>query len=459
MPIVGSANEYHFLNRISWAVRPKDLERVVTMGIPAYLEEQLLGERVPGAKKVVVPTLWKLSRKKLIKAKNPPVYKALIGAAVKRTSASPAQLFERMVEFWGDHFNISSDELEIDLLDFLRGVIRKHALGKFRDLLIATAQHPAMLYYLDNYLNVAEHPNENYAREVMELHSLGVDGGYTEADVKEVARALTGWTTDYESRTEGFHFDADNHDTGAKTVLGVNLAAGRGIEDGVDVLTMLGNSEATARFVCRKLAIRFVSDAPPQSLIDKMVASWMANDTEIKPVLRVMFLSDEFAASAGQKLRRPFDFFVGALRVTGTKFTDFWWQHYIMEKLGQVPYGWHPPNGYPEPAGAWANTNGLLERWNTCQAVTDWALGARPKDGLRTKLGDTIGKVKTVGELVDRCAEQLLSLTLDAELRAQFIGFVADGGDENTVVTKDLREAKLGPFCGLLLASPLFQWR
>ena len=190
-----------------------------------------------------------------------------------------------------------------------------------------------------------------------------------------------------------------------------------------------------------------------------MTATWAANDGDIKAVLRTMFLSNEFNASAGLKFRRPLDYFIGALRMTGTVFTDFWYQEYLLEKLGHVPYGWHPPNGFPEPAAAWANANGLLERWNTAQVVTDDALTAAPGDGLKTRLDEIIGPARTAGALVDRCALQLLAQPLDPALRAQFVSFVADGGDENTHITRAIREEKLGPFCGLLLASPLFQWR
>lgn len=471
-----SANEaqaYHFLNRISWGVRAAEVKKVLTKGIGAYLDEQLTGEKMRGA--ATAPnTIVKLTRARALKLKNRSgvCYRALLFGMLKRATTSPAQLFERVVEFWSDHFNIASEEIEPDLVDFQRLVIRKNALGKFRDLLMASAKHPAMLYYLDNYLNVAEHPNENYAREVMELHTLGVDGGYTETDVKEVARALTGWTFDYHREGEGFYFDPDVHDTDAKTVLGQTLAAGRGIADGEDVLNSLAAHPNTARFICRKLAVRFIADNPPVTIVDRMVAKWTATDGDIKSVLRAMFLkddgqtiTDEFAASAGQKLRRPLDFFAGAMRATGTAFSNFDLMEYLLAKLAQVPYGWHPPNGYPEPAAAWANTNGVLERWNTAQTLTDTAQNT-PRSGMTTRLSTLIGTVTTVGQLVDKCALQMLGTTLDPDKRAQLIAYVntdetgqPTGGTETTRVTAALRKAKLAPLCGLLLASPMFQWR
>ena len=467
------ATAYHFLNRISWGVREEDLGKVLRVGIGAYFEEQLQGEALRGAGRAP-NSILRLSRARALRLRHRDTvcYRALLTGMVKRAATSRAQLFERVVEFWSDHFNIASDELEADSVDFQRLVIRKHAFGKFRDLLLATAKHPAMLYYLDNYLNVAEHPNENYAREVMELHTLGVDGGYTEADVKAVARALTGWTFDYHREGEGFYFDPEVHDADAKTVLEVALAAGRGVADGEDVLNLLASHPSTARFVCRKLAVRFVSDSPPASLVDRMVAVWTATDGEIKPVLRAMFfkddrqtLTDEFAASAGQKLRRPLDFFVAVSRATGTTFASFDAMEYLLAKLAQIPYGWHPPNGYPEPAAAWANTNGVLERWNTAQTLTDTALNER-HTGMRTRLSALVGAAATVGQLVDKCALQMLGTSLDAAMRAQLVAYVntgedglPTGGTEATRVTAALRRQKLGPLCGLLLASPMNQWR
>jgi uncharacterized protein (DUF1800 family) len=378
-----------------------------------------------------------------------------------------------MVEFWSDHFNVASEEIEPDYVDYQRTAIRPFALGKFRDLLRATAKHPAMLFSLDNYLNVAEHPNENYAREVMELHTLSVDGGYTEQDVKEVARALTGWSYDrHWDKYEGFYFDADSHDTNEKIVLGHPLPAGRGIEDGEDVLDLLAAHPSTAKFLCRKLAIRFVSDNPPQTLIDRMVAVWSATGGDIKAVLRAMFLkddnltlTDDYAAAAGKKLRRPLDFFVGIMRTTGASFTDFWLMEWFLSKLAQVPYGWHPPNGYPEPAGAWANTSGLLERWNIAQSMTDSALNER-NSGMKTALNTLAGPATTVGQMVDKCGLLILGTPLDADKRAQLIAFVntddqgqPTGGTELTKITPSLRKEKLGALCGLLLSSPMFQWR
>jgi hypothetical protein len=450
---------YHFLNRISWGVRQADLDRVREIGIEKYLDEQLSPETIKGANKVRVSSLLKADRLRGRKGnRSDKTYEALIHGMITRAAANPAQLYERVVEFWSDHFNIASEGLEVDLVDFQREVIRKHAFGNFAELLKATAQHPAMLYYLDNYLNVAEHPNENYARELMELHTLGVDGGYTEADVKAVARAFSGWTINDDEKPGGFFFDAENHDEAPKIVLGIAMLPGRGVEDGLDVLAMLANHPSTIRFVCRKLCVRFVSDRPPQTLIDTLAGVWAQNNGEIKPILRALFLSPEFAASAGQKLRRPLDFFVGALRTTGAELRNVDLARWLLSKLGQVPYDWHPPNGYPDVAAAWANSNGMLERWNSSQILTDGAFHDK-KSGLKTQLYKKLSKMATAGMLVDLATKEILAAQLPGVLRGSLVSFVADGGDEYTGVTKDMLEQKAGPLCGLLLSSPMFQWR
>ena len=311
-----------------------------------------------------------------------------------------------------------------------------------------------MLFFLNNAENVAEHPNENYARELMELHTIGVGSGYTEADVKNVARAFTGWTVNDDSAPGGFHFDPDSHDSDGKAVLGQSLPAGRGIEDGQDVLSILANHPATAAFVCRKLAVRFVSDAPPQSLLDAMVNVWNQSGGELKPVLKTLFLSPEFNAAVRQKLRRPLDFYVAALRVTGRDIGKIGDAEGMLSNLSQIPYGWHAPNG-SDVAGAWNNTSGLLNRWNTALAL-EVSTG---KGHTATALVKSLGHVGTAGQLVDAATQRVLMTTLPDNLRDSLIAYITDGGTADSPVTKDLLKNKVGVLFGLLLASDFFQWR
>lgn len=457
---------YHLVNRLTWGVRPDELAHAQEIGYDAYLDEQLMPESLVDAaadQRLAAIPILNLSRRDayFIAEREWRTYQALVRGMVVRAVHSTRQLHERMAEFWFDHFNIPVADYGPELIGYHRDVVRTHALGNFRDLLFGTAQHPAMLYYLDNYINYAEHPNENYARELMELHTLGVDGGYTETDVVEVARAFTGWTIQ-ESRETGFYFEPDTHDTGEKQVLGHTLPADRGIEDGLHVLSILVAHPATARFICRKLCVRFVSDDPPESLIESAAAVWAETRGEIRPVLRHLFTSDEFKGSAAQKMRRPLEFFIAALRATGAEIREFWELDEMLESLAQPPYGWQPPNGYPDVAAAWTNTGSLLARWNTAMALTHETVSENESYRMRTPLFERIGEPTTIGALVDAVAVQVFGAALlpDAS-RAQYIAFVSDDdpNGETIPVTAHLRARKLPTLFGLMLASPQFQWR
>jgi len=449
---------YHFLNRISYGVRAEDIERCNQMGVAAYLEEQLNPDSIKSRARFKVSPLLKADRLKAAKGKDAG-FKARVASVngmIQRAANSPAQLYERMVEFWSDHFNITIDELEPELIDFHREVIRKHAFGNFKDMLVGVAKHPAMLYYLDNYLNVKDKPQENYARELMELHTIGVDGGYTEQDVKEVARALTGWTVDDE-QPGGFYFDPEEHDSESKVFLGKFLAAGNGISDGMAVLEYLAGLPQTAQFICRKLCVRFVSDSPSPSLVDQIAGVWMSNNGEIKPVLRALLLSDEFNAAINMKFRRPLDWYIAVVRATGIEFKDYWYMNSFLEKLGQPPYAWEPPNGYPDVMNAWANTNGLLERWNSGYALNEFPLNDK-KSGIKTDLLKRLGKPKNTTELIDNASLLVFGKKLDDARRADLLAFITDGKGEY-ILSKELQEKKWGSLMALLFASPMFQMR
>jgi uncharacterized protein (DUF1800 family) len=452
----------HLLNRITWGVRPEDLTWATVIGYEAYLEEQLHPERLDDSAMDALLTelpILMMDRQTATALPNSSyrAYLSITRGLILRAVHSQHQLKERIVEFWADHFNMPDEELGPELVTYHREVLRRHALGNFRDLLFKTAQSPAMLYYLDNYLNVAEHPNENYARELLELHTLGVDGGYTEQDVKEVARAFTGWTVN-DATGDGFYFDPDVHDTAEKTVLGHTLPAERGIEDGLHVLSIVANHPATPRFLCYKLCVRFVSDNPPPALVDSAAAVWVENDGEIVPVLRHIFLSDEFRQFAWQKLRRPLEFFVAALRATRTEIDDFYTLEGFVQELGQVPYGWHPPDGYPDVAAAWTTSSGLLARWNTAFALTFSAF-SDPDAGMSVPLLDLIGQPATAGDLVDVAAQRVFAAPLPDDQRALYVAFVSDDAGTDTPVTPHLIARKVGMLFGLMLASHDFQWR
>lgn len=452
--------DLHLLNRITWGARPEDFQYIKTIGYDAYLEEQLNPHNIDNSDiselRQISPIL-EMNRHDLYRMDGYRVYKAMVTGMILRATYSKAQLLERMVDFWVDHFNVAGDDIYADMVILQRDFLRKHALGNFHDLVLKTAKAPAMLVYLDNEVNIAKHPNENYARELLELHTLGVDGGYTEADVKNVARALTGWTI-HERTRDGFWFNEEEHDYDAKTILGHQMPAGRGIEDGLHVISIVATHPSTAQFLSRKLCVRFVSDNPPQSLINSTAQVWMQTGGEIQPVMRHILTSDEFLQSTGQKFRRPLEFFIGALRATGTQFVDYWQLFEVLERLAQIPYGWLPPNGYPDVAGAWINSSGLLARWNVADLLTNQAYSTQDTT-LTTTLHTKIGNPTNVGELVDAVSTQVFGMALPQANRQPFIEFASNGQGAETPVTVQLRASKLAPLYSLMLSSPHYQWR
>jgi uncharacterized protein (DUF1800 family) len=301
-----------------------------------------------------------------------------------RAVTSERQLQEVMTDFWSNHFSVfaGKGQTRLFLAAYDRDVIRPNALGKFRDLLGAVAKSPAMLFYLDQWQSAADslHPrlaqqrrprqrgrglNENYARELLELHTLGVDAGYTQQDVIEVARALTGWTMNPRQQAE-FVFRPDIHDAGRKVVLGHTLAAGRGIEDGEQVLDLLARDPRTARFIARKLSVRFVSDEPPAALVDRAAGVFLRTDGDLREVVRTIVTSPEFFSHAAyrSKVKSPFELVASALRAIGAGPDTTMRSAQIVAFLGQPIYGHQAPNGWPETGESWMNTGSILNRIN-----------------------------------------------------------------------------------------------
>jgi uncharacterized protein (DUF1800 family) len=277
------------------------------------------------------------------------------------------------------------------LPSYERDAIRPYVLGRFRDMLLATARHPAMLFYLDNWQsraapdaspqNIVVPPppgvprpglNENYGRELMELHTLGVDGGYTQADVINVARSFTGWTIFDPSRYGEFQFNPAMHDRGEKVVLGQTIARGGGEDDGLKVLDILSRHPSTARFISRKLAQRFVADDPPKSLVDRMAETFRKTDGDLRAVVETMLLSREFLSEGAfrAKLKSPLEMVVSSLRALNANVTDTSALAQRIADLGQPLYGKQEPTGYPNSSEMWASSAGLLGRMNFANALT-----------------------------------------------------------------------------------------
>jgi uncharacterized protein (DUF1800 family) len=314
-------------------------------------------------------------------------------ARLARAVVSERQLDEVMVDFWENHFSVFSGkgQTRLFLTQFDRDAIRPHALGKFRDLLGAVAKSPAMLFFLDNFQSAADSThatltqtralarraairrpnaqrrpglNENYARELMELHTLGVDGGYTQKDVQEVARALTGWT--FNRQTGEFVFNPNIHDADSKVVLGHRLAAGRGIEDGEEVLDIVARHPSTARFITTKLARHFVSDDPPPALIDRCSQTFLHTDGDIRETLACVITSPEFFSKAAYraKVKTPFELVASTLRAVNAQPDITPRTAQIVARLGQPIYGRQTPDGWPDHGDAWMNTGAILNRIN-----------------------------------------------------------------------------------------------
>jgi uncharacterized protein (DUF1800 family) len=331
------------------------------------------------------------------------LYRQFFCQKILRAAYSENQLQEVMTDFWFNHFNVSITKN--DCAEFIpayeRDVIRPNALGRFHELLLKTAKSPAMLYYLDNFISSAPLPgdsarkgrglNENYAREVMELHTLGVDGGYTQQDVTEAARVLTGWGiypmgelakgggmmraarfTDEQIARRGFvhegdfFFNSNRHDKGQKVVLGHVFPAGGGYEEGVELLDLLAHHPATAKFISRKLAVRFVSDDPPASLVDKMAKTFIEKNGDIRQVLRTMVESPEFWSPAAlrEKTKSPFELAIGAVRALDGDIQQPMPLYNWVTRMGERKYYYQAPTGFPDRGTYWINTGSLLNRMN-----------------------------------------------------------------------------------------------
>jgi len=379
-PVPKPSAEYTVLKRTSFGPQRDELASIRNLGISSYLEQQMDHLGIDdGSLETDIQALFPLTGQTPVQlmAGFPDnifdVATQMIAATQYRQMFSKRQLFEIMVEFWSDHFNI---HLVNGLGPTLKPyddqqVIRAHALGNFRDLLHASAKSPAMLFYLDNFFNQAVAPNENYARELMELHTLGVDGGYTEIDVKEVARCFTGWTLRFPDDVGGdygeFIYVDVIHDNQAKLVLGNPIVANGGQADGEQVLDILAAHASTARFVATKLCRRFISDNPPQAAIDAVATAFTNSDGDIKDTLLALFATAAFLDDADLKFTRPSEYLAGAVRALApdTGYPpdngEFWF--YAQSTLGQLPFYWPTPDGYPDQQGYWASSGGLLNRW------------------------------------------------------------------------------------------------
>ncbi len=388
-------------------------------------------------------------------------------AKLIRAINSKRQLEEVLVDFWFNHFNVSAEKGKTEWMvtPYERDAIRPRVFGRFRDLLGATAKHPAMLWYLDNWLSVRDGTvpkrlggkqpmglNENYARELLELHTLGVDAGYTQHDVREAARALTGWSLDVKPNQTGFGtfvFRPRAHDDDPKEVFGLSLPANGGQADGERLLDFLARHPATAKHVARKLCQRFVADAPPDALVERVAAEYLRTDGDLSALYRLIFTSPEFWADAAYaaKTKTPLEFIASSVRVAGTLDEVPLPLARALEQLGQPLYRCQPPTGYAEVSGPWVSAGALVTRINF---------------GLKLAKGQFTGVLvhwptpaASVDATIDSVGEAILGQAPTERTRATVKR--ALGLSEDPSLADHERRIDVSLVAGLLLGAPEFQ--
>lgn len=409
-------------------------------------------------------------------------------AAYIRAVYSKRQLQEVLVDFWHNHFNVYGWDTPSasTWVAYDRDVIRANALGNFRKMLDGVSQSIAMLYYLDNISNTAGGPNENYARETFELHTLGSENylgviptkgpngeykhpsplgedgvalKYVDVDVYNATMVFTGWRLDNE--TGAFRFDDSAHHKYDVIVLNKVIENGLGMAAGARLLDFLAYHPGTARHIARKLCRRLISDNPPESIVQTAADTFYANREradQIKRTVRVIVMSQEFRSAWGEKIKRPFEFVVSALRATGANFVwsdSFDWR---TDGLGQPLFGWRPPDGYPDHKEAWSSTMPMLQRWRMVNWLMDgWK---DENDNLRINArAQTPGNRKTPAALVDYWANRILWRPLPPEEGAPILSFMAAGRNPDSDLPDEDINDRLRFMLGLILMSPSFQWR
>ncbi|MEW6126074.1 MAG: DUF1800 domain-containing protein [Acidobacteriota bacterium] len=546
----------HLLNRAGFGARPGDVERVKKMGIDKYLDLQLHPDRIDDSAinarlkpfESLDMTLAQINEKypnpqfllrqlgfkpgqQAANNQNPDaqadekdrreqrqavmkyyqendarpqafLLQELQGQKIIRAIYSERQLQEVLTDFWFNHFNVfwPKNGVRATATDYEMNAIRPHTLGKFKDLVLATARSSAMMQYLDNFqssspnMNLptarrgqANRPggrfqpgqmteeqrqrlqqaqeqfarrkpgiNENYARELMELHTLGVDGGYTQKDVQEVARCFTGWTIERPNaggkKAAGeFMFRPVMHDSGEKIILGQKIAAGGGIEDGEKVIEILAKHPSTAKFISTKLAHKFVSDNPPQSLIEKVAGVYMKTDGDIREMLKTIYTSPEFYATESYraKIKSPFELAISAIRAVGAETVNPRQVAQFVAKMGQPLYLYQPPTGYPDRAEQWVNTGALLERLNFALALSSNKIA-----GTNADINKVAGKADAKNE--KQVLDKAIAVLLDNQVSAQTRAVLEKQLKEGVAVKGELGdEAKIPTIAGAAKADEM----
>jgi uncharacterized protein (DUF1800 family) len=498
----------HVLNRLAFGPRPGDVDKVLKDGIDVWIDQQLHPDAIPDraveARLQNMPTLRltngaimdtyykplvqaRRARKaeegtadtpelKEMRQKGREVVEDLVAQRIIRAAESDRQLNEVMVDFWFNHFNvfIGKGPDRFMITSYERDTIRPRIWGRFEDLLSATAKSPAMLFYLDNARSVAAPENraprmqrmlqqrrpdiankgglnENYAREIMELHTLGVDGGYTQKDVTDLARVFTGWTID--QRTGQFIFRPALHDIGAKTVLGVHFRAGGGIEEGEQMIHILAHHPATAHHIALQLCQRLVSDDPPAALVDRVAKKFLATDGDLRETVRAIISSREFwdPQQYRSKVKSPFEYVISAVRAVNATVDNPLPIARALQQIGEPLYGAQPPTGYSDRADVWINTGALMNRLNFALA-----LAANKLPGVHSDVVSLIpaSEAADAGHSVDALSAALIGGDLSEPTRATIKSRIAE---RNAPAEDPWDNTQVPMIAGLILGSPEFQ--
>ena len=475
------ATARHATSRLTFGITPGIDLAVMAMGVDGWIEDQLSRSGADPALEAQISSAGYQSlrntngqNRQQFSSDMNVLHRQVIHSNFVRARYSEHQLYEMMCQLWMDHFNISFEGGSgYYLPEYQETVIRPHAMGRFADLLVASANSGSMMKYLDNYISDARSGiNENYGREVLELHSLGIDRAgnqiYTELDVVGAAKVLSGWSmnTDGNSVNFGaFVYKDERHSLDPVSLLGGQWSnaglAGKAAGD--NLLQFLARHPQTANYLCWKLCRRFVSDTPSEQLIANAAQVYLQNDTAIVPVLRYIFGSREFVESEGEKVRRPFELMTGALRAMGTDVpieseSDASHQlRNILRSLGHEHWHWETPDGYPDEARPWVNSSNLLREWNFTSRLTRNVIQNNNRSGsLETDVSLLRGSAATGQDLFDRIAFQCNLGNLPDALR---ISLMSTCGFEDGTPAASVSNDQLTELCTYLLAHPLFLLR
>jgi uncharacterized protein (DUF1800 family) len=435
------------VRRLTLGITPAEVQRVNSMGYQGYLNYQLNSSRIDDtAVENTISQKWPLMAQTsdtLFSADAGQVQSQLRDSTLYRSAFSQRQLHQRMVEFWSDHFNQDIDKVGYLLVADQRDVIRKNALGKFPDLLKASAHSASMMVYLDQNTSRNTAPNQNYAREIMELHTLGVDGGYTQNDVAELSRVLTGWTIQGRGQ---FVFRPELHDWGSKTVLGVTIPAGSpslgadGIKEGEQMLDLLASHPSTARFIATKMLRWLLTPSPSETQIAAVASAYRATGGDIKAMVRAI-LNETWLPASPMKLKRPSHFLISTMRSTNAQVTSATNLSNSLTNLGQQLFAWDTPDGYPDKIEYWAGN--ILPRWSFATSMSNF-------NSATTVLVDTTAyRAGSPDAAIDLMDQNFFGGEMPLVTRTGLLSYLKAGTFNDTRVRETL---------ALAMSANAFQW-